>query len=349
MIPYVEVIDKYTLKRVTTVEPQESWFELSYYDIGECQIYCRATPKNLSALKKGRYLKIPNKRFIWVIKSIQFTYTAGGARMISAKGYEAKYLLHKRIIRTPKELNGNITSCIYDLVNQNLGQQAGEQRKIEGFTVANNELLIDISGTQATRGHLDEFVNTLLKVYNCGSIVTYENETLKYTIINGSVKTSTVKFSQSLDNLLSSDYLTDDEQLATNALVVSTVEDVDYLNEYDEGATGIDRAEILVNSNLSTKYEDANGVEQETTPTSALYKGWQIEEAKNELNNHIVLEQVGGEIDLRNSKYKFDNHFFIGDLVKIQDEYFNFSINSRILKYTFRQASQYNESADYGG
>lgn len=349
MIPYVEVIDKYTLKRVTTIEPQEGWFELSYYDIGECQIYCRATKKNLDALRKGQYLKIPNKRFIWLIKSIQFTYTAAGARMISAKGYEAKYLLHKRIIRTPKELNGTITSAVYSLVNQNLGTGANAARKITGFTVDNNELLIDISGTQATRGYLDEFVNGLLKTYNCGSQVIYENGKLIYKILNGAVKTQQVIFSQSLDNLLDSSYLTDDEELATNALVVSTVEDIDYINEYDEGATGIDRAEILVNSNLSTKYEDANGVEQETTPTSELYKGWQIEEAKNELNKHITLEEVSGEIDLKNSKYKFDNHFFIGDLVKIQDEYFNFSINSRILKYTFRQAAQYNESADYGG
>ena len=131
-----------------------------------------------------------------------------------------------------------------------------------------------------------EFVNTLLKTYNCGSQVIYENETLIYKILNGSVKTGSVRFSQSLDNLLSSEYLNDDTEKATTVLVVSTVEEVDYTHIYDTGATGIDSSEILVSSNLNTKYVDANGVEQETTPTSDLYNGWLIEEGKNELINH---------------------------------------------------------------
>lgn len=348
MIPHVEIIDKYTLKPFALVEPNECWLELSYYDVGEFEIYAKASARNLAALRVGNYVKIPNKNYLWVITSIEYTFTAGGARMISAKGKEAKYLLSKRIISTPKELNGTLTSEIYALVNQALGTAANAARKVEGFTVDNNALLIDITGTQAPRGNLLEFVNDLLKQYNCGSICTYANGTIKYSIINGSVKTDRVKFSQSLDNLLASNYLTDNENLATHALVVSTVDDVDYTQEYTTGATGIDRAEILVNSNLSTKYEDVNGHEQETTPTSDLYKGWQVEEAKKELANHIVIEEAQGEIDLKHSIYEFGTDFFIGDMVKVQDEYFNFSLTPRILKYTFSQAATYSEAADYG-
>lgn len=350
MIPYLEIIHKYSLMKFETVEPSECWFELSYYEVGEFEVYAPATRRNLVALQKGNYVKIPNKRFIWVITSIEYTFTAGGARMISAKGYEAKWLLSKRIIQTPKELQGTITSAVYGLVNHALGTGAQAARKIVGFNVDTNNLLIDISGTQAPRGNLLEFVNELLKTYNCGSQVTYVNGILKYTIINGEVKNHSVKFSQSLDNLLSSTYLSNDEELATNALVVSTVEEVDYTQTYDTGATGIDRAEILVNSNLNTKYEDANGVEQETTPTSALYKGWQTEEAKNELTKHKEKLEVNGEIDLNASLYEFDKDFYLGDIVGIQDEYFNFVLTPRILKYTFSLDAKgiYTEAADYG-
>ena len=350
MIPYIEIIDKYSLKKISLVEPQECWFELSYYDVGEFEIYCRASQANLNILQKGRYVKIPNKRFVWVITSIKKTYTAGGVRMILAKGKEAKWLLKKRILRNPVELQGTITNAIYNLVNNNLGTGAIPRRQISGFSVSNSELLIDITDTQAPRGNLLEIVNKLLKSYNCGSQVIYDNGGLKYEIINGSVKTNSIKFSQSLDNLLSSEYESDDEEVATSALVVSTVDEADYLQEYDEGKTGVDLCEILVNSNLSTKYEDASGVEHETTPTSDLYKGWQIEEGKNEITNHKTIEKATGEIDLFNSNYKFDTDFYLGDLVKIQDEYFNFSINSRILKYTIKQdASGYGEEAEYGG
>ena len=348
MIPYVEIIDAKTLKIIKQVEPQECWFELSYYDVGEFEVYVKANARNLDALKKGRFIKIPNKRFIWYITAIKYTFNAEGARMISATGYEAKWLLNKRIILTPKELQGTLTSAVYGLVNHALGTGANAARKILGFTVDTNELLIDISGTQAPRGNLLEFVNTLLKSYNCGSQVIYENGTLKYTIINGAVKTGSVKFSQSLDNLLSSEYLDDDEELATQALVVSTVEDVDYTLEYDTGPTGIDRGEVLVSSNLNTKYEDANGVEQETTPTSSLYKGWQKQEAINELTNHKTIKEVKGDLDLKNSNYEFDSDFFIGDLVRVQDDYFNYYFNTRILKFRFKQEKTYGEEAEYG-
>ena len=353
MIPYVEIKDKYTLKTMALVEAQECWFELSYQDVGEFEVYCRASQENLKALQKGRYVKIPNNRFIWVITSVRYTFTAGGSRMILAKGYEAKWLLKKRCILTPKELQGTITEAVYGLVNHALGTGAQAVRKIVGFRVNTNELLISISGTQAPRGNLLEFVNSLLKQYNCGSIVEFGNGTLKYRIFTGAVKTQSVRFSQSLDNLLSSEYFTDDAEIATNALVVSTVDDVDYTQLAqigEEEATGIDRAEIVLESNRSTKYEDASGTEQETAPDSALYKGWLLAEGNEELAKHITIEEINGEIDIANSNYTFDEDFFIGDMVRVQDEYFNFFVNTRITKYTFKQdANGYGEEAEYGG
>lgn len=350
MIPYIEIIDKYTLKPFALIEPSECWFELSYFEVGEFEIYARATPKNLNALKKGHYVKIPNKRYVWVITSISYSYTAGGTRMISAKGYEAKWLLYKRIIQTPLQLPLTLTAAVYKLVNDNLGDNASEARKITGFSFELINIDINLTDTQATRGNLGEFVNNLLKTYGCGSQVVYEDGQLKYKILQGQDKRQTIRFSQSLDNLIASSYFSSDEELATSALVVSTVEDIDYTKEYDKGATGIDRAEILINSNLSTKYEDANGVEQETTPTSTLYQSWQVEEAKEELTNHVTLEEVNGEIDLINSKYTFGTDYTLGDVVLIQDEYFNFFITPQILKYTFKQdAKSYGEEAEYGG
>lgn len=350
MIPYIEIIDKYTVKPFALIEPSECWFELSYYDIGEFEIYAIASKKNLAALKKGNYVKIPNKRYVWVITNVQYTFTAGGARMISAKGKEAKWLLHKRVIQAPLQLPLTLTNAILKLFNDNIiGTGASDPRHINNFELELINIDINLTDTQAPRGNLLEFVNNLLKTYNCGSIVVYDAGVLKYKIIRGQDKRQNIRFSQSLDNLLSSKYFTNDESVATNALVVSTIEEVDYTQTYDKGATGIDRAEILVNSNLSTKYQDANGVEQETTPNSQLYKGWQVEEGKKELTNHITIEEVSGEIDLNNSNYLFEKDFFIGDIVVVQDEYFNFIIEPRILKYTISQdANGYAEIADYG-
>lgn len=350
MIPYVEILDRYTLKKTAIVEPQECWFELDFQEYGEFEIYCRATRENLTSLKKGRFVKIPNKRFVWLITAIRYTFTAGGTKMISATGYEAKWLLTRRCILTPKELSGNITDACYGLVNHALGTGANAARKIVGFTVDTNKILIDITGTQAPRGNLGEFVRPLLKQYNCGDIVTYENGNLKYSIYASRVKTQTVRFSQGFDNLLSSDYYTSDADKATYALVLSEVEEVEYTKEYNTDATGIDRCEVYVESNISTKYEDSNGNELETTPNSALYQGWLVAEGKNALAERVTIEEINGEIDLANSNYEFDKDYFVGDLVSLEDEYFIFYVNAKISKYTFRQSAEgYYEEATYNG
>jgi hypothetical protein len=293
---------------------------------------------------------MPNKRFIWVITSVQYTFTAGGARMISATGYEAKWLLSKRCILTPKYLDGYITSALYELVNCALGSTATAERKINGFAVDTNEVRIDIQARQTPRENLLEYANRVLKAYNCGSIVELINGNLTYRIFTGEDKTNSVRFTQSLDNLLSSEYITDDASLASYALVVSTIDDIDYTQDFNKGTTGIDRAEIVVKSDVSATYEDANGNSQDMQPTSDLFISTLQEEGKNALADHITSEEIKGELDIANSSYAFDNDFFLGDMVKVQDEYFNFYKNAKISKYTFKQdANGYGEEAEYGG
>lgn len=357
MIPYIEIIREYkdgTLRTFSYIEPSECWFELSYQGVGEFEIYCSATRKNLKALKKGCYVKIPNRRFGWVITSVQYDFNAEtGTRTISAKGYELKWLLKKRVIQKPIQLSTNLFQAVHCLVDKNIGEGASEARKIPHFASVQNAEVITIPETQATRGNLLEYVNTLLKAHSCGSTVFFmkggtNTHELRFTAYKGQEKQNAVRFSQSYDNLLASSYYSSDEDVGTFALVVSTVDDVDYTKTYDKGQTGLNRNEILVESNISTKYEDADGVEKETTPDSALYQGWQEEEGKNKLAEHTTLEEVNGEIDLQNSLFAFDEDFFLGDKVRVQDEYFDFYFDTRIAKVTIKQdSSGYGEEIEY--
>lgn len=352
MIPYVEIIDKTTLKVKALVEPQECWFELSYFDVGECELYCVATLANMANLLKGNYLKIPNKPYIWVITSLNYTYK-DGVPMLDAKGYEAKWLLNKRVIRAPIELPNKVALAVEQLVYNNLGAGAATVRQIAGFSVFTSGINITLTDTQGARANLMEFVNNLLKTYSLGSIVIYENEQLIYKVIQGQDVSASVRFSQSLDNLIESNYFTDDSNIGTNALVVSTVNDVDYSQVYDEGATGVDRAEILISSNISTEYTPQGATDPVkldlTNPTDlALYYSWLQQEGRTGLYEYIEQKKISSTLDLANSSYEFENDYFIGDIVGVIDEYFNINAAARIIKLTFKQDSGgYGEEADF--
>ena len=352
MIPYIEIIDKNSLKITSLIEPQECWFEVIYYNYGEFEIYAVASTTNMANLKKGNYVKIPNKPYVWVITSLNYSYVEG-VPMVDAKGYEAKWLLNKRVIQEPLELPSYVALAVEQLVNNNLGAGASAARKINGFNVATSGITTALNDTQAVRANLMEFVNNLLQTYSLGSIVLYENEGLTYYVLQGSDLSDTVRFSQSLDNLLESNYYTDDSNIGTNALIVSTVDNVDYTESYDKGQTGVDRAEVLINSNISTEYTPVGATDPVkldlTDPTDlALYLQWLNQEGRTGLYNYVEQDDVNSVLDLTNSIYEFEKDYFIGDIVGVIDEYFNYSANARILKITFKQDSGgYGEEAEY--
>ena len=352
MIPYVEIIKKDTLKITALVEPNECWFELSYFDVGEFEIYCVASNTNMANLQKGNYVKLPNKPYVWVITSLNYTYVEG-VPMIDAKGFEAKWLLNKRVIREPIALPNQVALAVEQLVYNNLGAGAAAVRQITGFNVYTSGITTALTDTQAVRANLMEFVNNLLKTYSLGSIILYENESLTYKVIQGQDLSASIRFSQSLDNLIQSSFLTDDSKIGTNALVVSTVDDQDYWQVYDEGATGVDRAEILINSNLSTEYTPVGETDPVkldlTNPTDlALYYSWLQQEGRTGLAEYTESNEVSSTLDLINSNYEFDVDFTLGDQVGVIDEYFNYDATARIIKFTFKQDSNgYGEEADY--
>ena len=359
MIPYVEVIGKTSLKPFAIVEPSQCWFELSYYEIGEFEVYCEANQNNLNALKGGNYVKIPNKPYLWVIKSVEYSFTANGARMISAKGYEAKWIIGQRIILAPTTISTNLATAIYNLISLNLGDRALAPRKISGFSQVQGSFNITISDTQATRENLWDFIANLLKSYKCGAYSTFINGNIVYNPILGVDRSDRVIFAQSFDNLINSDYLEDSSNYKTYCRVVSTFKEnnteTDYVQDYNKGGEGINRYEMVVESNISAEYapdpeHPETKVKLDLTDEDdlALYQSWQEQEGKNQLAEKIIQKDFSADIDLLCSHYAFEEDFFIGDLVMIRDEDFDISVKARILKYTFKQDEKgYGEEANY--
>lgn len=366
MIPYVEILKwnaaKTALNAFQVIEPSECWFELSYYEVGQFEVYAAATLKNLSALQKGNFVKIPHRSYLWVIVSIQYEYNADGARMISAKGYEAKQIVGKRIIRDPLQLPANLANALETMFSANLGTNAISERRIAGLTWSWDGLTGKTTDAQATRGNMLDFTLNLLKLHKVGTKSTLSNGKVLFSTFNGSDRSNYVIFSQSLDNLVKSTYFTSDENLKTNCQIVSTFNEQenvggvnrsvshDYIAYYPAeaaGASGIDRDEITITPNLSTKVIN-NGVETEIAPDSAEFIAMQEAEGAATLAEKTTVTELNGEIDLANSQYVFDEDFSVGDLVKIIDEYFGIAGTARIIKYTIKQdAGGYGEIADY--
>jgi hypothetical protein len=347
VIPYIEIISPSTFKPIQIIEPKECWFELSYYDVGEFEIYAPATQKNLECLQKGNFIHIPNMFYIWVITSIEYTFTAGGSRMISARGYECKWLLNKCIVRHNLHLPSTVSAAFVKLINTFYMPYYPTGY---GYQLINIDT--ELSDTTATRSNLLEYLNKMTAAYGCGINAVYNSAGIDFRLWQGQDRSTTVKFSQSNDNLLTFNYLSDDTEKANTAYVVAKVNDVEYGTSYATQET--DKIIIIVESSLSNKYVDDNGneVELDLTNSSNLktFINWLKEEGKLELAKHTTKTEITSEIDLKNSKYEFDTDYMLGDIVEVKDEFFNITTKQRIVKYTISLDStgKISEALEFG-
>ena len=381
MIPYVEILERWVDLFPTTteeikpsffVEPSQCWFELSYYETGAFEIYAPATKDNLQ-LKKGQFVKIPNKPYLWYITSIQYEFNADGARMIDAKGYEAKWIASKRIIQDPRSLPANLKTALERIFKLNIGVNASLKRRIVLFDFDFSACSGKETTAQATRGNLYDFTLNLLKLHKIGVYSIYENGKVIFKAVNGVDRSEEktegyILFSQSMDNLISATYYTSDEEKKTNCQIVQTISEstgtgsartttsTDYVAYYpdeSESPSGMNRSEMTINSNVSLEYIPEGSTQKvklnlNNAEDLALFTTWQEQEGRSALAEKISVVNCDAKIDLEFSQYVFGEDFFIGDIVKVRDEYFGYEAAARILKYTFKQdSSGYGEEADY--
>ena len=358
MILYVEVRDKYSRLPFAMIEPTECWFELSYYGVGEFEIYTRATPTALAALKDGNYITLPKKPHIWVIEEVNPTYEAGRGYMISAKGRQAKAILAKRIINKQTQLSADLTTAVFDLIRKHAGAQAGNARKIEGLTELTSAVVQKITETQVSFQNLLDYTDKLLQTYEVGAELTItDTAAFSYGLYAGADRSAEIIFSQTFDNLLSSSYVRNISAYKNYALIGGQGEGTArILQEYDADPSlvGIDRAEVFVDAkDISSKYTDASGEDKELDLTAAAalatYKGWLTERGKAKIAESVRVDTFEGEIDTQNTPYKFAEDFYLGDRVRVQDDFLGVYITPRILKFTMRQDRTYSELVEYGG
>lgn len=358
MISYIEVRDKYSRLPFATIEPAECWFELSYYGVGEFQVYTRATKTALASLKDGNYISLPHLPFVWLIENIDATYVAGRGYMISATGRQAKAILGKRIINAQTQLPNDLTTTVFELIQKNAGAAAGAIRKIDGLEELTSLIIQPITETQVSYENLLTYTDNLLQAYGIGAeLLLTEAAAFRYNLYSGVDRSAEIIFSQTFDNLLSSSYKRNAAAFRTYALIGGEGEGTArILQEYnaDTSVRGIDRAEMFVDAkDISSKYTDGSGQEQELDLTNAAdlatYKGWLTERGKTKIAETAQIESFEGEIDTAATPYKFGEDFYLGDRVRVQDDFLGVYITPRILKFTMRQDRTYGELVEYGG
>lgn len=351
-IEYVEIIGATSLETIGIIDSAKSiiW-RSAYFGVGDFEIYAPATAKHMQLLAEGNFVAKPYNDNVGIIESFNIISNVQDGRMIVASGRLAKSILDRRHIyklsgktNTPTILSGNVETAIRTVITNNaINCSFDSKRNIPvlqlGASAGLPEIIVDYQGQPAQKQvsfqNLLEYTDEVLQEYKLSSKITLDRDAkkLKYSCYKGTDRSADntsgndpVIFSAEYDNLSESNYLKDVATAKNTALIGGEGEGLARFYSLLAGTeTGLSRRETFVDaSSISKSYEEGQ------TYTDAEYKKLLDAQGKLTLATMITTETFDGKLNVTGGIWRINEHYFLGDIVTIQNNQLGIYANVRI-------------------
>lgn len=355
MISQVYVLDS-TRTLIGIVDAAKSiiW-NAEYYGTGDFEIYAPANDAALQNLVVGNYITRADRDEVGIIEKIDIAFEPTTGLMITASGRFAKSILDRRLIyslsgntATPVISSGNLETAVRNLVNICIINPTDSNRKINyiqlGAVAGITDVIVTSSGdngdTQTTYQNLLEYTDKLLHKYQCGAKMTLNSsKNFLYAVYKGADRSSgntegntPIIFSQEFDNLLSSDFSSDETNLKNWALIGGEGEGIARFYTTMGTSSGDSRREVFIDASSQSRKQEVDG--QEVEFTDAEYTAMLETAALTKMAEYIVLTTFQGAVDVTHSPFEYGIDYNIGDRVTVQDNKIGILMNTRIVKVT---------------
>ena len=343
------------------------WTE-RYYEPGEFELYMPASQEDMKFFREcaeKHYYIIPSEFkyrtsiSCMIINHVKLDMPFDSADHIIITGRSLGYILHSRIAQGQTILNGNLEDVIRDMVTDNAISPEDPGRAIPKLVLGSKSNKIhDLVNAEATGAFIDEAITNICKVYKTGWDVrlNYDKKSFVFTMFKGvdrsysqtepelSDRNPYVVFSPEFDNLIKTTYDMDTSNYRNIIYVESEYNEYDdstktlKKNIYDISATlpsrsrypkGLDRFEMFASSNAASSSPKDEHEEPDINVMNSLMKA----EGKAKLKDYDSKTDMTGEV-APNLNFKLDEHYFIGDLVTVINEYGQ-SFDARVTETIF--------------
>lgn len=311
-----------------------------YYSPGDFELCVEASAENISLLQKGRYVcraidydaNTGSYTSVMIIEYIQITTSYEDGDTLLVQGRDLKSILHKRIVWSQTVLSSTLENNIRTVLTQNFINPSVAARKISNFTLGST-----IGGTssvqiQLTGDNIGEWLTEILTANELGYDMQLTNGNFVFSLCRGvdrSYDQSTnpyVVFSPTFENLLSSDYVSDDKEARNVALIAGEGEGRarKTATAGASASSGMARSELFVDArDMSTDTEDG-------TLTPAEYTAQLVTRGLEALSECQSIEVFEGQIDAE-TNFVYGTDYYLGDKVEIINEY-GVQLSGRIIE-----------------
>ena len=273
-------------ERLAVIDDYNSFiWSTRYYTSGDFQIMIDVSKTNYQLFMKGYYVvRDDDDDNVGIIEDVKIQRNEDAHEVLIVTGRFLDAIIARRIIAKQTTVTGKISDCIEQLLTDNIINPEIAARQIDNFTIDSYEIATTMQA-QYTGKNLLDTISDICKTYGIGYKVTLNDDNeFVFQLYEGEDRTYDqtvnpwVVFSDTYDNLLSSEYEENYRNIATAVLVAGEGEGLDrkttwVSSEYDPIGNN-----ILTNDNVSdynlSDYNYSDGVYTGTITSS--YGGLQI-------------------------------------------------------------------------
>lgn len=293
------------------------WCE-RYNSSGDFVLCIAATGEIINTLKKRMILQREDTGGICFIENVEIAQSQD-EKLLTAKGRTADSVLNRRIIWTQTVSKSSETAedFIRRLITENAISPAITERQIPDLILGERQGFTDVISMQITGDNLLTAISNICKIYNYGFRITLTDAgKLEFNLYRGADRSYNqsvlpyVVFSDTFDNLIETDYLTDETNYKNVALVGGEGEGTARRYQTIGAAAGLERYELFVDA------KDISSNEGEILEDD--YNKLLQERGKEKLSECETVEEYSGLIDTVNT-YSYRKDYDLGDIVQIEN------------------------------
>ena len=299
-----------------------------YYKNGDFELCLDVDNEYLDMIRKDYYIYREDDENVGIIQNITIEINEDQKEMMIIKGKFLPCVLARRIIAVQTQLSGTVSNAVYNLISDNVIDPVIEDRKIEDFLVEYSNFTDKIDA-QYTGKNLLETIESICETYGLGfkTVLNDQNE-IVFSLYRGVDRSYNqednphIIFSDEFDNLLSSSYQENYENIVTDVLVAGEGE-------------GNERKTLWVSTDTNTglkRYEMYQDQRNLSTNNGEINEDEYYEQMKEEGLENITTftTAFNGQVYFDNYEYKKD--IFMGDICVIENNRWNIFINTRLIE-----------------
>lgn len=334
-------------------------YNTPFCGVGSFTINIPVTESNINLIKKDRIIWI-EEDVAGIVQYIE--KSVDNSSDMKIKGKLISCILDWRYVYPTFTKTGNPISIMYGLVNAHCINPTDERRKFSKLTTVGNSKTIESISYQKTGGSVAEALDDLGAANDLGYTIQFNprnEKSFSFKVLTGKDRTIynksgnvPVMFSQSLNNIIKGEYVYNDCDYRSVALVAGEA-----YNNNEEDTQGATRRTLEVGDNVSYDlrrrelYVDARDIQSEyseevegtdeegNTITNIVEKTMSDEEymanlsqrGNEKLSEHVIEESYSGEIRTdAKTTYKYKKDYFLGDKVTVIDEDIGVKIDATV-------------------